>query len=245
MTKSMDAAGRPGPGGALTWRRRKIVKVIEEYLRDHDCSPSNREIADLAGLASTSSVNHHLRALKAAGIVCYDARCPRTVRVLRPGRQDADPDDGVGGTSDGTGAKPSEAAGGAGQEKVVWVPIVGRIAAGGPILTQESWEGSLPLPTELVGRDEGVFMLEVVGDSMIGVGIFPGDWVVIRPLFQRPQDGDIVAATIEGVELEGTVKTYKKLGRQVWLMPQNPAYTPIPGGRAKFVGKVVAVLRRI
>lgn len=245
MTSSMDAASRPGPGGTLTWRRRQIVKVIEEYLRDHDCSPSNREIADLAGLASTSSVNHHLRALKAAGIVSYDARCPRTVRVLRPGQRGAGPADGVGQTSDGTGPKADEAAGGAGLDKVAWVPIVGRIAAGGPILTQESWEGSLPLPTEVVGREEGVFMLEVVGDSMTGVGIFPGDWVVIRPLFKRPQNGDIVAATIEGVELEGTVKTYKKVGRHVWLMPQNPAYTPIPGGRAKFAGKVVAVLRQV
>ena len=229
----------------LTWRRRKIVKVIEEYLRDHDCSPSNREIADLAGLASTSSVSHHLRALKAAGIVSFDARHPRTVRVLRPGQRGAGPADGVGRTSDGTGPKPDEAAGGAGPEKVVWVPIVGRIAAGGPILTQQSWEGSLPLPNEVVGREEGAFILEVVGDSMIGVGIFPGDWVVIRPLFQRPQNGDIVAATIEGVELEGTVKTYKKVGRHVWLMPQNPAYTPIPAGKAKFAGKVVAVLRRV
>jgi len=80
---------------------------------------------------------------------------------------------------------------------------------------------------------------------MIGVGIFPGDWVVIRPLLQPPRDGDIVAATIDGFDVEGTVKTYKKVGRQVWLMPQNPAYTPIPGGRAKFAGKVVAVLRRV
>jgi repressor LexA len=247
MTSSMDATSRPGAGGALTWRRRKIVTVIEQYLRDHDCSPSNREIADLAGLASTSSVNHHLRALKAAGIVSYDPKCPRTVRVLRPGQRGAGPADTVGHTSDGTGPKAGEVAGGAGLDKVVWVPIVGRIAAGGPILTQESWEGSLPLPREVVGREEGVFMLEVVGDSMIGVGIFPGDWVVIRPLFQqRPQNGDIVAATIEGVaELEGTVKTYKKVGRHVWLMPQNPAYTPIPGGRAKFAGKVVAVLRQV
>jgi repressor LexA len=78
---------------------------------------------------------------------------------------------------------------------------------------------------------------------MIGVGIHPGDKVVIRPLYQPPQDDDIVAATIDGLELEGTVKTYKKIGRQVWLMPQNPAYTPIPGNRAKFAGKVVAVLR--
>jgi repressor LexA len=127
---------------------------------------------------------------------------------------------------------------------VVWVPIVGRIAAGGPILAEQSIEDYLPLPRALVGRGEGLFILEVVGDSMIGVGIISGDWVVISPLFHAPQNGDIVAATINGVELEGTVKTYKKMGRHVWLMPQNPTYTPIPGGKAQFAGKVVAVLRR-
>jgi repressor LexA len=234
MTNSLDPAGRAVRGIVLTSRQHTIVKVIEEYFRDHDCSPSNREIAKRAGLASPSSVSYHLQGLKAAGIVDYDARRPRTVRVLRPGQQAAGSANAADQPLDGTG-----------QDKVVWVPIVGRIAAGGPILAQESREGSLPLPTEVVGRERGTFILEVVGDSMIGVGIFPGDWVVVCPLLQRPQDGDIVAATIEGAELEGTVKTYKKVGRHVWLMPQNPAYTPIPGGKAKYVGKVVAVLRRI
>jgi len=129
---------------------------------------------------------------------------------------------------------------------VVWVPVAGRIAAGGPITAEQSIEDYFPLPKEVVGGDnEELFILEVVGDSMIGVGIFHGDWVVVRRLFRPPQDGDIVAATIDGVELEGTVKTYKKVGRQVWLMPHNPAYTPIPGGKAKFAGKVVAVVRRV
>jgi repressor LexA len=80
---------------------------------------------------------------------------------------------------------------------------------------------------------------------MIGGGICDRDWVVVRPLFQAPQNGDIVAATIEGAELEGTVKTYMKFGRHVWLMPKNPAYTPIPGDKAKLAGKVVAVLRQV
>ena len=135
--------------------------------------------------------------------------------------------------------------GNAGLGQVVWVPIVGRIAAGRPILAQESIQERMPLPRDVVGSEEGLFILEVAGDSMTGVGIFPGDWVVVRRLFQTPQDGDIVAATIDGVELEGTVKTYKRMGREVWLMPQNPGYTPIPGGRARFAGKVVAVLRKV
>ena len=128
-------------------------------------------------------------------------------------------------------------------DKVAWVPVVGRIAAGRPILAQEAIEEYIPLSRNVVGSEGKSFILEVVGDSMIGVGILPGDKVMIRPLFQPPKDGDIVAATINGVELEGTVKTYKKIGRHVWLMPQNPAYTPIPGARAKLAGKVVAVLR--
>lgn len=123
---------------------------------------------------------------------------------------------------------------------------MGRIAAGGPILAeQQSVSEYMPLPREVVGKEEDLFILEVVGDSMIGVGIFSGDWVVVRRLFQAPRNGDIVAATIGGVELEGTIKTYAKVDGRVWLMPQNPAYTPISGDQAEFAGKVIAVLRRV
>lgn len=229
----MTDAAEPLSMAGLTWRQRKVLEVIEDYLRDHGCSPSNRDIADGAGLASPSSVSHQLQALKAAGWVTYDSRCPRTVRVLHPMRPHARPADNA-----------DEIHGDVTPE-VVRVPILGRIAAGSPVLAQQTAEGYLALPTELVGREEGLFILEVVGDSMIGVGIFPGDWVVLRRLVERPQNGDIVAATIEGIEVEGTVKAYKKVGRHVWLMPHNPAYTPIPGGKAKFAGKVVAVLRHI
>jgi Peptidase S24-like len=97
----------------------------------------------------------------------------------------------------------------------------------------------------VVGRAEGLFILQVSGDSMTGVGINSGDWVVVRQLFQPPRNGDIVAAEIEGVEVEGTVKTYMKRGRDVWLMAHNPAYLPIPGNQAKIRGKVIALLRRV
>jgi repressor LexA len=245
MMNSAEPPNRTVPDDVLTPRQRKIIQSIEEYSRDHGCSPSNREIAEGAGLASPSSVNYHLRALKAAGIVSYDAACPRTVRVLQPGPPATPPADGTGESPGGPEPAAGETPAKAGPGKVVWVPIAGRIAAGGPITAEQSIEDYLPLPREVVGGDEGLFILEVVGDSMIGVGIFPGDLVVVCPLFQPPRNGDIVAATIDGVELEGTIKTYMKLGRHVWLMPQNPAYTPIPGGKAKFVGKVVAVLRRV
>jgi repressor LexA len=97
----------------------------------------------------------------------------------------------------------------------------------------------------VVGAEDGLFILKVVGDSMTGAGIFSGDWVVVRELFDKPKSGDIVAALLDGHEVEGTVKTYKKVKRRVWLMPHNPAHTPIPGDNAIIRGKVVAVLRQV
>jgi repressor LexA len=245
MMSSAERHNRSSLNQVLTQRRRKVIRFIEECSQAYGCSPSNREIAEGAGLASPSSVNYHLRALKVAGIVTYDATCPRTVRVLPPDPRATRSADGTSESSGDSWPKVGETAVKAGPRDVVWVPIAGRIAAGGPITAEQSIDEYMPLPRQVVGGEEGLFILEVVGDSMIGIGIFPGDWVVVRPLFEPPQDGDIVAATIDGVELEGTVKTYKKLGRQVWLMPQNPAHTPIPGGKARFAGKVVAVLRRV
>jgi repressor LexA len=216
----------------LTWRRRRVLQAIEDYVADHGCSPSNRDIAKAADLKSASSVLHHLQELKAAGFVSYDPRSPRTVRVLRPA-----------GAPDARILRPGADSQDPGARKVVWVPVLGQVAAGEPIPPLESVGDRVPLPREVVGAEEGLFILKIVGDSMTGVGIFPGDWVVVRQLFDPPKDGDIVAASVDGIEVEGTVKTYKKVGRRVWLMPQNPAYTPIPGDRAQIRGKVVAVLR--
>jgi repressor LexA len=97
----------------------------------------------------------------------------------------------------------------------------------------------------VVGAEEGLFILKVVGDSMTGAGIFSGDWVMVRELFDRPRNDDIVAALLDGNEVEGTVKTYKKVNRRIWLMPHNPAHAPIPGDNAIIRGKVVAVLRQV
>ena len=127
--------------------------------------------------------------------------------------------------------------------RVAHVPLVGRIAAGGPILAEQSTEDIFPLPRQLVGEGEFI-MLQVVGDSMINAAIADGDWVVVRPE-SDVENGDIVAATIDGVEVEGTVKTFKRSGGHIWLMPHNPAYAPILGDDAVIVGKVVAVLRRV
>jgi repressor LexA len=230
----MTGSEESGRGGVLTWRQHKVLYAIRDYVAAHGCSPSNRDIAKAAELKSPSSVLHHLRELKAAGYISYEDGSPRTVRLLRPAGRAGEP----GGQADGTPAGP-------GTDRVAWVPMAGQVAAGQPIPPLESAEDRIPLPSEVVGQEEGLFILKVVGDSMTGVGIFPGDWVVVRELFEKPRDGDIVAALLDGIEVEGTVKTYRKVDRRVWLMPQNPAYTPIPGDKAIIRGKVVAVLRRI
>jgi repressor LexA len=121
-----------------------------------------------------------------------------------------------------------------------YVPVVGRIAAGGPILAEQAIEDIFPLPRELVGEGS-LFLLKVAGDSMVDAAITDGDWVVVR---QQPtaENGDVVAAMIEG---EATVKTLKRRDGHAWLMPHNPAYEPILGDDATILGKVVAVLRRL
>jgi repressor LexA len=226
-----DSEG-PGRRTVLTWRQRRVLRAIREYVAANGCSPSSREIAKAAGLKSASSAMHQLRELKEAGYLSYEPGAPRTVRLLRADGQADSAVDAV--------AVP-----GVGSEKVVWVPVAGQVAAGLPIPPLESATERVPLPYDVVGQEEGLFILKVVGDSMTGAGIFPGDWVVVRELFEKPRDGDIVAALLDGIEVEGTVKTYRKMDRRAWLMPHNPAYTPIPGDKAMIRGKVVAVLRRL
>ena len=120
------------------------------------------------------------------------------------------------------------------------MPVLGRIAAGGPILAEEAVEDVFPLPRELVGEGS-LFLLKVVGESMVDAAICDGDWVVVRQ--QNVADnGDIVAAMIDG---EATVKTFKRTRGQVWLMPHNPVFDPIPGNDAAMLGKVVTVIRKI
>ncbi len=120
------------------------------------------------------------------------------------------------------------------------MPVLGRIAAGGPILAEERVEDVFALPRQIVG-DGTLFLLEVRGDSMIEAAICDGDWVVVR---QQPNadNGDIVAALLDN---EATVKTLKRTNGQVWLMPHNSAYDPIDGNHASILGKVVAVLRKV
>ena len=152
---------------------------------------------------------------------------------------DVDARSGRGDHSDGHGGPP-----GCGWTERLpapsYVPVVGRIAAGGPILAEQVVEDVFPLPRQLVG-DGDLFLLKVVGDSMVDAAICDGDWVVVR---RQPvaENGEIVAAMIDG---EATVKTFKRIDGHVWLMPHNPAYSPIPGDESTILGRVVSVLRSL
>ena len=225
-----DLPDKPDPGHVLTWRQRKVLQVIRESVQRRGYPPSMREIGEAVGLTSTSSVSYQLSTLQRKGYLRRDAGRPRTVEVRLPGhpavRPEPELDEEV----------PMDIT----SQEAAYVPLVGRIAAGGPILAEEAIEDIFPLPRQIVGEGN-LFLLKVVGDSMINAAIADGDWVVVR---QQPvaENGDIVAAMLEG---EATVKTFKRSADHVWLMPHNPAYTPIPGDEAEILGKVVAVLRRV
>jgi repressor LexA len=217
---SPDAAG-------ITPRQRRILEVIRDSVERRGYPPSVREIGEAVGLTSPSSVSYQLATLQKKGLLRRDPNRPRAVDVRSPADVDGVTEaDEV----DVTGARPQPA----------YVPLVGRIAAGGPILAEEAIEDVFPLPREIVGEGN-LFLLKVVGDSMIDAAICDGDWVVVR---QQPvaENGDIVAAMIDG---EATVKTFRRRDGHVWLVPHNPAYTPIPGDEATVLGRVVTVLRRL
>ncbi len=225
-----DLPDKPDPAHVLTWRQRKVLQVIRDSVQRRGYPPSMREIGEAVGLTSTSSVSYQLSTLQSKGYLRRDAGRPRTVEVRLPGHPAVRPEPEF---DDDT---PMDIA----SQEAAYVPLVGRIAAGGPILAEEAIEDIFPLPRQIVGEGN-LFLLKVVGDSMINAAIADGDWVVVR---QQPvaENGDIVAAMLDG---EATVKTFKRSADHIWLMPHNPAYTPIPGDEAEILGKVVAVLRRV
>jgi repressor LexA len=225
-TSATDANRRGGTDSGLTERQRTILDVIRASVTTRGYPPSIREIGDAVGLTSTSSVAHQLRTLERKGYLRRDANRPRAVDVR--------------GADDAVTAVRTDVTGSDALPEPTYVPVLGRIAAGGPILAEEAVEDVFPLPRELVGEGS-LFLLKVVGESMVDAAICDGDWVVIRQ--QNVADnGDIVAAMIDG---EATVKTFKRTSGQVWLMPHNPAFDPIPGNDAAILGKVVTVIRKI
>ncbi|HEU0088970.1 MAG TPA: transcriptional repressor LexA [Pseudonocardiaceae bacterium] len=228
-------------GGGLTPRQRRILEVIMDWVQRFGYPPSVREIGEAVGLTSTSSVAHQLRALERKGYLRRDPNRPRAVGI-RPaeGPAEGPAESPVEGAGEDPAEIPVHETEEARRPSPTYVPVVGRIAAGGPVLAEEAVEDVFPLPKEIVGEG-ALFLLRVAGDSMIEAAITDGDWVVVR---QQPtaDNGDIVAAMIEG---EATVKTFKRRDGHVWLLPHNPAYQPILGDEATVLGRVVAVLRRL
>lgn len=216
----------PTEPAGLTPRQRKVLEVIRDWVERFGYPPSVREIGDAVGLKSSSSVHHQLRALERKGYLRRDPNRTRAVDVRRP----EDTPSTAPEETDARDLHPAPA----------MVPLLGNIAAGGPILAEQAVESVFPLPREIVGEGT-LFLLNVRGDSMIEAAITDGDWVVVR---QQPvaENGEIVAAMIDG---EATVKTLKRRDGHVWLIPANPAYDPIPGDEATILGRVVAVLRRL
>lgn len=225
----------PPDATGLTPRQQRILTHIKESMEARGYPPSMREIGEAVGLTSSSSVAHQLKVLEEKGFVRRDPNRPRALEVFLPevlaarraisgGEESSIDETGIGD------AAPAP----------TYVPMLGRIAAGGPILAEENLEAVFPLPRDLVGDGE-LFMLEVTGESMIDAAICDGDYVVVRRE-QTASNGEIVAAMIDG---EATVKTFQRKDGRVWLLPHNEAFEPIDGTHASILGKVTAVLRRV
>jgi repressor LexA len=232
-----ETPDKPDPDHVLTWRQRKVLQVIRESVQKRGYPPSMREIGEAVGLTSTSSVSYQLSTLQKKGYLHRDVGRPRTVEVRLPGHPAVRPDQGRERAEEPRGDIPGIDIP---SQEAAYVPLVGRIAAGGPILAEEYVEDVFPLPRQLVGEGT-LFLLKVKGDSMMNAAITDGDWVVVRQQ-EVAENGEIVAAMLDG---EATVKTFKQSDGHVWLIPHNPAYTPILGDEATILGKVVAVLRRV
>ena len=229
----------------LTERQRAILRSIRDTVAVQGYPPSMREIGDAAGLASLSSVTHQLSQLEKWGYIRRHPGRPRAMEVLLDEQgaslQGADP----GSTGAPTAGLEQEATvttlhTGLTEGSAVSVPLVGRIAAGGPILADQQVEDVMPLPRQLTGEGE-LFMLRVSGDSMVDAAICDGDWVVVRRQ-SSAHNGEIVAALLDD---EATVKTFRQRDGHTWLLPQNSSYEPILGDHATVMGKVVTVLRAL
>lgn len=267
-TNQPAATGTRARAKGLTPRQKTVLEMIQRSVSTNGYPPTMREIGDTVGLASLSSVTHQLMQLEKLGYIRRDPKRPRAMEILIPlmlrDGQAVDP--GVsgqltGGPADAAAAVPASGRSGSGDRAAdnagtspamasvtelstsvdtAMVPLVGRIAAGGPILAEQVVEDIMPLPRQLVGHGD-LFMLRVSGDSMVDAAICDGDWVVVR---RQPtaENGDIVAALLDD---EATVKTFRQRNGHTWLLPQNTRYEPIVGDHAVIMGKVVSVMRSL
>lgn len=209
---------------SLSDKQLAILDVIQKSVTNRGYPPSMREIGDAVGLSSLSSVTHQLNQLELSGYLRRDPNRPRALEVLieLPTIEEDAPE---------STTQVGDA---------VMVPLVGRIAAGIPITADQQIDEVFPLPRQLTGKGE-LFMLKVVGESMIDAAIMDGDWVVVRQQ-KTAENGEIVAAMLDN---EATVKVFRQRDGHTWLLPQNSAFEPILGDYAEILGKVVTVLRSL
>ncbi|MFU0528307.1 transcriptional repressor LexA [Gardnerella sp. DNF01192] len=223
---------------SLTDRQRNIINAIQNNIKIHGFPPSFREIGEAVGLRSPSSVKHQLRTLEDKGILRINANKGRAIEILDNSIVESNSNNKINENSSRVANISAYES-----DSVINsrdVPLVGRIAAGAPITAEQHIEDVMRLPERLTGTGN-LFMLEVHGDSMIDAAICDGDYVVVREQHEAV-NGDIVAALLDN---EATVKTFRNDHGHVWLIPHNPAYSPIDGSHATIMGKVVTVLRKI
>lgn len=207
----------------ITKRQQQIYDFIRTYQKEKGYPPSVREMAAAVGLSSPSTVHAHLSALEDLGLIKRDATKPRALEVFN---------------SDGSAINASEIKE-ASTRGTISLPLVGRVAAGLPILAEQNVEDTFTLPTE-IATDSSSFVLEVHGNSMINAGIFNGDYIIVREQ-KSAMNGEIIVAMIDG---EATVKTFYKERGRVRLQPENDAMEPIYADNPTILGKVVALMRR-
>jgi len=209
----------------LTARQQEIWNFLVEYVDRHGYPPTVREIGERVGLASPSTVHAHLANLERAGLLRRDPTKPRALELIGREKREAEPMVAAGDAPD-----------------VARLPLIGEIAAGGPLLAEQNIEGYLPMPAS----SKGDFLLRVKGESMIEAGILDGDLVVV----QRTQDarnGEIVVALVGDDETadEATVKTFYRETDRIRLQPENSAMEPIYGLYVQILGRVVGVFREL
>lgn len=208
----------------ITKRQQQIYDFIRSYQNEKGYPPSVREMAAAVGLSSPSTVHAHLNALEELGLIKRDATKPRALEVFN---------------SDGTSTKLAQVQP-VSTRGSVSLPLVGRVAAGMPILAEQNIEDTFTIPTE-IATDSSSFILEVHGDSMINIGIFNGDYIIVREQ-KSAMNGEVVVAMIDG---SATVKTFYKERGRVRLQPENDAMEPIYADNPVILGKVVALMRRM
>lgn len=207
----------------ITKRQQQIYDFIKEYQQEKGYPPSVREMAAAVGLSSPSTVHAHLSALEARGLLKRDATKPRAIELFN--------EDGSSVSVSKSEEEP--------QRGTVTLPLVGRVAAGIPILAEQNIEDNFTVPTE-IATDQGSFVLEVHGNSMVNVGIYNGDYIIVREQ-RSAMNGEIVVAMIDGA---ATVKTFYKEQGRVRLQPENDTMEPIYATNPTILGKVVALMRR-